>query len=84
MSLNSAINAVEMTKNIGCMKGEGTVDGLKKFFSDFKNFNDHESSTTTDSRVVLQGIEANLASSKSIRQTMHFIIKYGSSPSQTW
>ena len=65
-------NTMEATKNICCTKRQGIVDyntktrGLKKFCSDCKIFNDQVKSgrpKSEDSKVVLQAIKSNLASS---------------------
>ena len=65
-------NAAEATKNICCVKGEGTVDyntvtrWFKKFCLGYKNCNDQVRlgrPKTMDSEDLLQAIEANLVSS---------------------
>ena len=61
-------NATEATKNICCIKGEGSVDqatltrGFKKFCSSYKKLNKKAKSgrpKITDSKVAFQAIEVN-------------------------
>ena len=70
--LELAHNAAEATKNICCVKGEGTVDNstvtksFKKFLHGYKYFDDQIRSgrpKTVDSDAVLQAIKVNPRSS---------------------
>ena len=84
-------NAMEATKNICCVKGEGTVDynttkWFKKFCLGWKNLNDQSEPgrpKTMNSEVMLQDIETNRGSDsqESIRQPWHLTIQCGSSSS---
>ena len=60
MSLKKGLNAVESTKNICCIKGEGTVTRYsKKFRLNYKNLDDHSRSVALKTVTT----EANQASS---------------------